>query len=193
MKRICLLRICLCLIAGFLLASRIPAGAQTLPLLDMAVAPFMQTAFPGDTLFWNVQLTNNTTETAYFLLTDFSDGLPIVPDVTVPPYNTAGFAANYTLLPTETLTLTNLYQTEVSPTAAPAVYDAPAVMTYTLFDDATFANVLIDGLTAAGDWRLIVQAPSQVPEPGSAAVLVGLSVSGAGFLFRYCRRAGKTV
>jgi hypothetical protein len=157
-----------------LLAAGAPAGAQVLPLLDLTVTPAAQTAAAGDAPFWGVELTNNTTETAFFILTGFTDGLPVTPDVTVPPYDVTPFGVGFTLGPGATLPLADLFQTEVSPGASSAVYDATAEMIYDLYEDNTFTGILVDNLTAPADWRLTVQAAPQqaeIPEPGTLGLV----------------------
>lgn len=173
------------LAAGLLAAA--PAGAQVLPLLDMTITPAAQTAAAGDAPFWGVELTNNTAETAFFILTGFTDGLPVTPDVTVPPYDVTSFGVGFTLAPGATLPLADLFQTEVSPTAASAVYDATAEMLYDLYDDSTFTNFLLDNVTAPADWRLTVQAAPQqtgIPEPGTLGLVVAGLMPLAGIVLR---------
>ena len=161
--------------------SFLPTGvnAQT-PFLDALVTPSAQTVAPGTSPVWTFTLTNNTTDTAYFILTGFNDGFPVTPDVSIPPYDPTPFGPNQTLAPNATLTLTNLFETDVTASAADAVYIATSSVTYDLYDDPTFTNFLVSGVTASADYQLTVQSPAAVPEPGmfgfAAASLLPLAL-----------------
>jgi hypothetical protein len=161
--------------------------AQSIPFLEMSVWPTPQTVAPGDSPFWHVRLTNNTSDTAYFVLMGFQDGLGSVPDVAVNPYDPAPFGQPFTLAPNASLDLSNLFQTVVAPWAGSATYNSVAEALYTLYDSDTFANPLLTDVFASGDWSLTVQAaPSDVPEPGALALCAGMIVPGVAWL--YCRR-----
>jgi hypothetical protein len=177
------------MLTAFALITGSSVSAQTLPLLDMSVLPTPQTAAPGDAPFWNVHLTNNNTETAYFVIVGFYDGLAITPDVSVPFYDPLPFGVPYTLAPNASLDLNGFFQTDVSPSAADATYDSLAELNYDLYESDNFSNLLVSGATASGDWRLIVQAPTgTVPEPGSVALLLGLTWAGSVSLLRRRKR-----
>jgi hypothetical protein len=167
------------------------AARAQLPLLDMLVTPSAQTGAPGDSILWNIQLTNNTGDTAFFMLTGFSDGFPITPDVSTSLVDFTPFGVGTTLAPGDSLTLSNLYQADIAPTAADAVYDATAEMNYDLYDDNSFSNFLADGLVASGDWQLTVRgevAPGATPEPSSLAWFGSSALIGTACFLRRRRR-----
>lgn len=168
-----------------------PSAQAQVPFLDMTVNPSAQTGAPGDTLFWSVLLTNNTGDTAYFVLNGFNDGLVVTPDVTVPAYDPTPFGVNYTLAPSDSLNLSSLFQTNLAPTAGNAVYTSTAELNYDLYDDNTFSNFLADGLIASNDWELTVQAPTApaaTPEPSALALFASLGLPGTLFCLRRRRR-----
>ena len=153
--------------------------AQTIPYLDMTVSPTIQTGTPGDSPLWDVHLTNNNPDPAYFIFVGFNDGLGSVPDVSVPAYDLTPFGQQYTLAPNGSLDIHSLFQTVISPLAGDATFDSVAEVTYDLYDSNAFTNPLLSGAIASGDWTLRVQTqPSGVPEPGSLALLIGLGVVG---------------
>lgn len=182
------------LLAGILGAALLIFGlsvqAQNITFLDMAVLPAMQTAAPGASPFWSVQLINNNPDPAYFIFTGFNDGLGAVPNISVPAYNPTPFGNQYTLAPNTSVTLPNLFQTVISPSASNATYNSTATSTYDLYDSSAFNNVLLSGVTASNDWTLRVQSvpPSGVPEPGSLALLFGISLAGSVLFMRRRRR-----
>jgi len=153
------------------------AGAQAIPFLDMAVSPAVQTAAPGDSSLWTVQLINNNSDTAYFVLMGFNDGLGSVPDLSVPAYSPAFFGVSYTLAPNASMNFTGLFQTDVSLSANSAVYDSVAESLYDLYEDGSFTNTLLGSVTVSAEWRLIVVPRSaDVPEPGMMALFAGLAI-----------------
>ena len=170
------------------------AHAQTIPFLDLLVSPDSRTTAPGESPFWDVTLINNNADTAYMVFQGFNDGLGTVPDVTVPPYNFAPFGHQYTIAPGASLNIANLFQTIIASHATDADYTSTAEVTYDLYDSSTFTTPLLTDVTASGDWRLIIHpnVTTATPEPGSIALLVGMCVSGAGFLIRRCKKVRKT-
>ena len=160
--------------------------AQTIPFLDMAVTPAVQTVAPGASSFWNVQLTNNNADPAYFILAGFDDGLGSVPDISVPAYNPTPFGQQYVLAPNGTLNVNSLFQTVISPMAGNSIYNSTANAIYDLYDSSAFNNPVLTGVLASSDWTLRVQKPTAgVPEPGNIAFLAGAAVAlGASFARR---------
>lgn len=153
-----------------------PAGAQTLPILDMEVVPSALTGNPDDTLTWALLLINNTDATAHFRVTGFNDGLAATPDVQVNLTDFGPFFTDYTLEPGEGVNFSNFFETVIAsaPENPGAVYDSTAELTYDLYEDAGFAEVLSENVVSSGDWTLTVAAP--VPGPGALWVLaVGLA------------------
>ena len=164
--------------------------AQSITFLDMTVSPGSQIAAPGASPFWDVQLTNNNTDTAFFIFTGFSDGLGSVPGVTVPSYDPGPFGQQFTLAPNATVTLPKLFQTTILPSASSAIYNSTAFTVYDLYDNGSFNNLFVGGVSASGDWTLQVQArTAAVPEPGGFAFLAATAVTG-GVLFLRRRRKG---
>lgn len=161
--------------------------AQTTPFLDLAITPASQTAAPGDGPFWNIQFTNpaDNTDTAFFTLTGFNDGIGSVLDVSVPPYDFTPFGQQLTLAPGASIEFTGFFQTLISPLAGNASYVSVADATYDLYDSAEFANILVGGATASAEWTLNVQgSASPAPEPGTLALLASLTLPVGAFVLR---------
>lgn len=183
--------ICLRLLAAWLLTQGEAVSAQSLTFLDMSVSPSTLVASPGDSPLWDVQLINNNPDTAYFILAGFDDGLGAVPDISIPPYNPSPFGQQFTLAPSASFDLPNLFQTVISPSAGEATYVSTAQSLYTLYDSPVFDNTLLDGVTASADWTLTVSnasSPQGTPEPGAFAFITGLSISGGVLLLRHRKR-----
>lgn len=165
------------------------AQAQSIPFLDLAVSPGTLTVAPGASPYWDVQLTNNNADTAYFVLSGFNDGLGSVPNVVVPSYDPVPFGQHFTLVSNATLNLHSFFRTIVSPLSGSSSYTSTAEATYDLYDSSLFSTSLLSGATASGDWTLNVSArPSSVPEPGSVALLIGVTVTGGVLFLSRCRR-----
>lgn len=169
------------------------AHAQTIPFLDMVVAPQSQTAAPGESPFWDITLTNNNTDPAYLIFQGFNDGLGTVPDVSVPPYNFSPFGQQYTIAPGDSLNIPNMFRTVIAPLAADATYTSTAEVTYDLYDGSAFTTPLLTDVTADGDWTLTIHpnGAAATPEPGSLALLACMCLSGAGFVARRRKKARK--
>jgi hypothetical protein len=181
------------LVAGVLgaacLMTGLTAEAQTIPFLDMSVMPPVQIAAPGEGPFWSIELTNNNPDTAYFVFTGFADGLGAVPDVSVPAYNPTPFGQQYTLAPNASLTIPDLFQTVISPSAATATYNSSAEAVYDLYDSSAFTNPLLTDVTASGDWTLrVLSGSASTPEPGTFAFLTSVGAVVVGGIVRRQRR-----
>ncbi len=173
------------ILATSLLFAGLYARAQNIPFLDLTVSPGTQTTAPGTSLFWNVQLTNNNADTAYFIFLGFNDGLGSVPNIVVPAYDPTPFGQQFALNPNASLNLLNLFQTVVSPMSGNSTYVSNAEATYDLYDSSQFSNLLLSDVTASGGWTLnVLAAPSAVPEPGTIALFVVAGVTGTGIVLR---------
>lgn len=169
------------ILGAAILFGGLTAQAQSIPFLDLAVSPGSQNAAPGASPLWDLQFTNNNADTAYFVLSGFSDGLGSVPNIVVPSFDPVPFGQHITLAPNATLNLHSLFQTVVSPFSGSSSYTSTAEATYDLYDSSLFSNPLLVGVTASGDWTLNVTAipsSSSVPEPGGIALFVGAGVAG---------------
>ena len=93
------------------------------------------------------------------------------------PLLTAG--STYYLYEAETGTEWNAWNVNSIVETGPHLYSA---------DNITYAN----GSNGQGAFRVTV-TPAATPEPGSIALLVGMSISGAGFLIRRRRNANEAV
>ena len=175
------------LLAVLALAAASSASAQSLSFLDMAVQPTPQLAAPGDTLSWNVLLTNNNAESAFFVLVGFNDGLGVVPDITIPAYDFSSFGLPMTLAPGGSVLVSDLFRTLVGAGASAATYTSIAEIDYDLYEDGSFLNVSAGGVAASGDWQLLVQPDaSTAPEPGTLALFV--SAAAGALVGRFARR-----
>ncbi|MGC4046261.1 MAG: hypothetical protein QM758_20925 [Armatimonas sp.] len=145
-----------------------PARAQV--FLDMSVSPFSQSGLPGTLQSWDVILTNNTGSSATVSLNSFLPGFPLTPDVDV-NINMLPIG-NFFLADGDSLTLNNLFTTQIQPTATPNVWDAVAEMNYDATDST---GTPFSDLTAAADWQLEVQSAGTqlTPEAPSGSLALG--------------------